>query len=164
MKVSWGQGIIAMVEQSLQAVWKKEENLTQRYSCVPAFSSIWHLKALLDLKVNDWLNGCFKGGHTSALDPQSFLCLEHWHCSVFTETQVVLVLLKHQAPGDNFRKSVPPGQFTRWLPTGLKSDHVWLCGTLQRKAKSAERQFHSFWCFPFHRQVQLSLRNLAPYT
>lgn len=40
------------------------------------FLSIGHLEALPDLKVNDWFDVCFKGGHTLALDPQSpsFAC------------------------------------------------------------------------------------------
>lgn len=144
-----------MVGQSLQTMWKMEGNLPHRYSYMQAFS-VHRASRSTARSQSRWLIWCIlqRRPHLSFGSSKSFLCLKHWHCPAFTEIQAILILLKHQALGDNFMKSMPPCQFTWWLHTGLKSDHIWSCGTLQRKATSAERQYHSSWCFPFQWQFE----------
>lgn len=144
-----------MVWQSLQTIWKKEGNLTHRYSYMPAFS-VHRASRGIARSQSEWLIWCVlqRRPHLSFGSSKSFLCLQHRQCPAFIEIQAVLILIKQQALGDNFMKSMPPCQFTWWLHIGLKSDHMWSHGTLQKKATSPERQFHPFWCFPSHCQFE----------
>lgn len=76
--------------------------------------------------------------HLSFGASKTFLHLQHWHWPAFIEKQGNLILLKHQALGDKFLKSMPPCQFPWWLGTGLKSatsGHVGLCKGKQHQQR-----------------------------
>lgn len=154
-KVNWGQDIISMVGNGLQTIWNKEGNVTYRYSYVPGFS-VHRPSRSIDGSQSKWLIWCVlqRRPHLSFGSWKSFLCLQHWHCPAFMEIQAVLMLLKQsQALADNFIKSMSPCQFTWWLHTCSKSNHIWYGGPA-KESNAIREQFCSFWHFPFHWQSE----------
>lgn len=143
---------------------RKGTLLTDTAMC-QVFLFTGHLEALMDLKVSDWFDVCFKEGHTLALDPESpsFACSTDtvqplWRYKLFwcylskvRHLQIILLSPCHLVSS--------PGGCTH-----VQNQTTSGMGDLQRKAMPSESNSAPSDIFPFTDNLSTSLWNLDPNT